>query len=70
MSVPAVVPSSPTLVPFTGGAATTSLKLGLRAPGVRPSSPRLDAHEFVGLDRLDREELDEDYSPPSRQRVA
>jgi len=65
-AVPASSPSSPALVPLNGGA--TSLKLGLRHPGVRPSTPRLD--EFAGLDRLDREELDEDFTPPSRRRVA
>jgi hypothetical protein len=66
------VPSSPTLVPSASvprGAATTSMKLGLRAPGAhRPSTPRLD--EYAGLENLDREELDEDFVPPSRQRVA
>ncbi len=54
------------LVPLPGG--LTSLKLGLRVPLARTSSPRLD--DFAGLDRLDREELDEDYTPPSRKRVA
>jgi hypothetical protein len=60
-------PSSPLLIPVRGGATSVpaALKLGLRA---RPSSPRLD--EFAGLEHLDREELDEDYAPPSRQRVA
>ena len=44
------------------------MKLGLRMPSLRPSTPRID--EFAGLDHLDRDELDEDYVPPSRKRVA
>ena len=65
-------PSSPNLIPLpppSRGGGATSLKLGLRAAAAhRPSTPRLD--EFAGLEQLDREELDEDFVPPSRQRVA
>jgi hypothetical protein len=71
MSVSAL-PSSPTLIPLappSRGGGATSLKLGLRSAGAhRPSTPRLD--EYAGLEQLDREELDEDFVPPSRQRVA
>ncbi len=79
MSVSAV-PSSPVLVAVppppppsskTGGegkGGASAMKLGLRMPSLRPSTPRID--EFAGLDRLDRDELDEDYVPPSRKRVA
>ena len=47
------------------------MKLSLRAPSSerpRLAAPRID--EFAGLDRLDREELDEDFVPPSKKRVA
>lgn len=55
-------------VPVPRPSAPSAMKLGLRLPPARPSTPRID--EFAGLERLDREELDEDYVPPSRRRVA
>jgi hypothetical protein len=67
MSASAAPASTPSLQLLSGNGAA-SLKLGLRLPGVRPSTPRLD--EYAGLERLDREELDEDFTPPSRRRVA
>ena len=44
------------------------MKLSLRAPSSerpRLAAPRLD--DFAGLDRLDRDELDEDFAPPSER---
>ena len=62
-AVPTLVPNL-ACVPNLASLDSASPKLGLRAPpSARPSTRNLD--EFAGLDRLDRDELDEDYVPPS-----